>query len=280
MPHSARSSIPADWLVEWLGGERLEGGEYTQANYREADRSPAIEMRLAQMIQSAKCAPARLARLLQRVGYLGPSARLAPPQTIQGRHGDFGEVLAIGLLEALSGEYVPIVKLRYQMDRDQSLHGTDIVAFTLDEPDDGSITSLDFVEVKVSTSTKYNAKAAVLAAHDQLTSDRAKHFTDTLEFLAERLEETHPSLSAEFDNYLASRDDDPGGSNRIVMVIDRDIYEPSVLEDLPSPPDLCTPLHVDVLHVEKLRDLIAEVWPHVSETIILASGPTVTEVGA
>lgn len=265
------SGVPSAWLPDWLKSTAHTDRPYGYTHRRELARPADLEAQLATMIAHAKCSPERLARLLERVKWLGASSRLAPPKTKQMRHGDFGEVLAVGVIETFVGHSVPVIKLRYQMDRDQSLHGTDIVAFLFDHGDSAELLSLEFVEVKVRASTRANAKSAVVDAHAQLVNDRRGKFTDTLEFLAERLEELSPGLSDAFDRYLASRDDEPEGMHRIVLVIDEDHFQEAILDDLPVEDELCLPLDIDIIHVKNLEGLIATVWPLVGDQALAES---------
>ncbi len=259
------SGIPAEWLEDWLDAADHTDRPYGYRDYTEVARPEDAPHRRAAMIRHAKCDPARLERLLNRVGWLATSARLRPPRTVQGRHGDFGEVLAIGLIEVTTSYVVPIIKLRYQMDAEQSLHGTDIVGFLVFGADaDRQIDNLEFAEIKVRTSGKSNAKKSALEAHNQLATDRTRMFADTIDFLSQRLDELDQTLSEAFDAYLASRDDGPDGDHRIVIVIDVDDFTDEILDNIPDPPQ-CAPLAVDVVRIAGLADLIAETWLFVED---------------
>ncbi|WP_299931790.1 Hachiman antiphage defense system protein HamA [uncultured Nocardioides sp.] len=265
MPHKAHSQLPTVWFDAWLEANRTQNTPYGTTFHTEKDRPAEAADLLAEILYRSKTTGNRLQRLLQRVNWISSSARLDIPNTVQNQLGDFGEVVAIGVLEVFKGLYVPVVKLRYQMDKDQSLHGTDIVGFEFDEDD--NLVSLHFCEVKTATSTKSNARAAVGAAHQQLADDRALHFTDTLEFLAERLDDVNPSVAEAFEEFLASREDGMDGSYRILLLTDPSIYDPTVIERIPEPPDLQEPLELDIVHVAELRALIEETWPIVAQRV-------------
>lgn len=253
------SGIPASWLKTWLGSVTRSDPKVALRHFHEVTRPDEAAESLAEMIRSSKGDMRRLRRLLERASFLPGSARLRPPKTVQLRHGDFGEVLTIGLIETSTHLRVPVIKLRSQVDADQSLHGTDIVGFALVEDPELRVIDLDFVEVKVRTSGRSNAKNAAVEAHEQLLEDRRVMFSDVLEFIAQRLEESDPELSRAFDDYLADRDG-PDGTNRIVIVIEEDDYHQDILSNLTDRDNLCDPLAVDFVRLDGLADLIRETW--------------------
>lgn len=258
--HRAHSRIPNAWLDQWLDQTIESTSRLGVIRHREVKSSDAFHEQLAEMLYRAKCKEERVARLARRVKWISGGARLGAPKLIQGRLGDFGEVLAIGILELFTPGWVPVVKLRTQPDADNSLHGTDIVVFRFHPSDDDVLDSLEFVEVKVATSTMSNARAAVAKAHEQLVDDRAINFLDTLEFIAERLEDDRPELVNPFMNYLASREDGPGGSNRILAVVDDSLQWEGTLDRLPDEIDRISPLDVHVATVAHLVQLVESVW--------------------
>ena len=261
--------VPHEWLPCWLQAQESEATGYTVSNFAELGRPADLADKLADMIMHAKCNPVSLRRLLARVGWLKASTRLAPSKRPQGRHGDFGEVLAIGLLQEFAEVHVPIVKLRVQMDSEQSLHGSDVVGFHWEEQGgDRRIVDLEFVEVKCRTTAN---KQQAATAHAQLVADRDLMFADTIEFIAGRLDELgqYDVLDA-FESYLASREDDAGGHYRIVLIFDGEVWSGEELNQLPEEGELCAPLSVDVVLVEALRDLIDQTWAAVSPQLLSA----------
>ena len=261
------SGITSAWLEDWITTTKSEEYPFSCAHHRDIEAYDNAAGSLAQMLRESKSDLARVRKLLQHVRWITPS-RLEPPKTIQLRHGDFGEALAIGLIEWSTDYLVPVVKLRFQVDKDQSQHGTDIVAFILDETGT-AIEGLDFCEVKVRTS-RSKVKGAAVEAHAQLSEDRGASFADILDFIYQRLDEKNPAWAEALETYLSERDD-PEGQNRIVVIVDRDLYTEDLLTSLPQPPDLCEPLHVDVVHCGKLRDLIASTWELVPKDLIAGS---------
>ena len=123
---------------------------------------------LGQIVLRAKTDPAVLDRMAQVVGWGDATSRLRRSRRPGVRRGDFGEALACEALEVFESFSVPVRKLRYQMDPEQTLHGTDIVAFKLNGHD--RVQDLHFVECKLRT---FRNLPAGVEAHQQLVDDRA-----------------------------------------------------------------------------------------------------------
>lgn len=259
------SGLSSDWLGEWLSPESSSSYEFTCTHHSEIAEYIDDPANMARMIVESKSNTERLRTLFKRVKWLAPT-RLSAPKTIQLRHGDFGEVLAIGLIETTSEFVVPVVKLRYEVESNQSTPGTDIVAFLTDEASE-RIVGLEFCETKVRASGKYNAKGAAVEAHDQLIVDRELSFADILDFVLQRLDEIDPPWADALEDYLSERGD-PGAAYRIVIVIDRKDFTDDILDNLPESAQLCGPLHADIVHCDELRALIAETWTLVEPGLV------------
>jgi hypothetical protein len=251
-------------LRDWLAAAETATHPYIRSDFTEQDRPSDISDRLAWMLMDAKSDLALAKRMLDRLGWNPAGARLRPSDQIQGRHGDFGEVLTVGLLREFWGRSVPVVKLRFQTDPEQSLHGTDVVGFVFVHGGTPSaIDTLEFIESKVSVNVD-NRPAA--RAHTQLQEDCGRGFADTLDFLHQQLGRMGSDLLGAFEDYLADRRDGPLGCYRICLVYDRDAWRETVLEALPD--ELVLPLSVDVVMIEGLRELIASSWESVGPSLL------------
>lgn len=131
---------------------------------------------LAQLLASNKADPRVTADLLNAAGWAPAIAALRKGR-VSVRRGDFGEALAAEAAEALDEMVVPVRKLRYQIDPNQTLPGSDVVAFVLD--DDGGIDDLEFIESKYRTAPHLDL---AVEAHDQLAADRDGGYATTLNF--------------------------------------------------------------------------------------------------
>lgn len=154
---------------------------------------------LAQMMAKNKADPTVTADLLKAAGWETAIAPLKPGR-VSVRRGDFGEVLAVEAGEALDGLVVPIRKLRYQIDPNQTLPGADIVGMAIN--DDRTINHLEFIESKFRS-----APSADIAceAHEQLADDRNASYATTVNFLAHRLSEVDGEVYSEFIAFLKDR---------------------------------------------------------------------------
>jgi len=206
---------------------------------------------LGQMMVRNKTDPGVLQQMADAIGWADAAARLRSSRRVGLRRGDFGEVLAAELLGAFEGYRVPVRKLRYQTDPEQTMHGTDIVGFEM--ADEGQIADLHFVEGKLRT---VRDLAAGVEAHQQLADDRTSGYADTLSFLADRLAETDGALFAVFVSYLAERGRAERGSHGIFLVSDAAVWDEDGLVRINQLEDLLDPIHVRVVRVANLSALV------------------------
>jgi len=115
------------------------------------------------------------------------------------QRGDFGEIITNAILEEIFGYLIPIPKLRYRIDSDQSLPGTDSIAVKWDGT---SITEVCYVETKTRSSS--NSVVAV-EGYKQLVSDFGKPSCEMTEFVLARLRDTNNKLFAPFLTYMKDR---------------------------------------------------------------------------
>ncbi len=155
---------------------------------------------LADVLTQAKSDPEVTADLLEAVGWTTAVADLRQGRPTV-RRGDFAEALAAEACQELDGSLVPIRKLRYQIDPNQTLPGEDVIAFVTDESD--TIKALEFVEVKYRARPSANI---AVAAHKQLTDARKSAYATTINFVAHRLKESDPVLYKTFMAFLGERE--------------------------------------------------------------------------
>ncbi len=156
---------------------------------------------LVDVLARAKSDPTVTAELLDAVGWTTAVADLRQGR-IAVRRGDFAEAIAAEACEDFDGRLVPVRKLRYQIDPNQTLPGADVVGLVMADESSG-IEDLEFVEVKYRTNPPANI---AVDAHDQLADDRASGYATTIKFLANRLKESDPELYSDFLTFLSERD--------------------------------------------------------------------------
>ena len=246
MAHDFANLFTEDWnpsYCDHFGFSRVTTAPDDRADFIEA---------LATGVAASKADPAVTADLLKAAGWEVAGAPLRGG-TVSVRRGDFGEVVATEAIEALDDLVVPVRKLRYQIDPNQTLPGADVVAFDVGE--EGDVSGLQFTESKYRTKPE---KAILVKAIDQLEADRQKKFATTLNFLAHRLHETIHPLYTEFMRYLTARGrrDDSYG---VCLTCDTEQWTGAPLEEAAELPDLLQPLLVRVVTLDDPNDLIDQV---------------------
>jgi hypothetical protein len=223
---------------------------------------PDLVSGLGEIVVRTKTRPEVLERMARALGWEDALARLRRGRKSI-RRGDFGEALACEILEAVDDLSVPIRKLRYQTDPEQTLHGTDVVGFQL--RDDGSVEDLHFLECKLRT---FRDLTAGVEAHNQLLNDRLAGYADTLMFLADRLHETNPVLLEAFEMYLGERDRAERGSYGVMLVWDSDRWDEDVLARVDEIAERLTPLHVRIALAFELATLIERVYDSIGVQVV------------
>ena len=229
-------------------GDNFEVSRVTQV----ADDPNAAVETLAAWVAGAKADPTVTADLLAAAGW---EVAVAPLQRgrVSVRRGDFGEVLAAEAIEALDGLIVPVPKLRYQIDPNQTLPGGDVTALAIN--DNGGIKSLHLTESKYRSSP--NA-GILVEAIEQLEADRRDKFATTVNFLAQRLHETNLDLYERFMTYLKSRKR-RADTYGVCLTCDSTQWSESSLQNVIQLPDVLRPLLVRVITMKEPNHLIDQV---------------------
>ncbi len=209
---------------------------------------------LAEVLSRAKSDPDVTADLLEVAGWSTAVADLRKGR-IAVRRGDFAEALAAEACEVLDGRLVPVRKLRFQIDPNQTLPGGDVVGFVLDEETD-EIDDLEFIEVKYRTVPGHDL---AVDAHDQLALDRDRGYATTIKFLASRLHETNPELYEAFIRFLGKRDVKDSW-HTVALSYDASNWSDSIAENLDDLESHLPELWLRLFPFDKAIDLIEEVY--------------------
>lgn len=203
-------------------------------------------------ISEAKADPTVTADLMATAGWDIAAAPLRRGR-VSLRRGDFGEVIAAEAIEALDSLVVPIHKLRYQIDPDQALPGSDIVAIA--QSTTGEIEYLHFCESKFRSNPR---TGAIVEAIEQLDRYRYEKFATTINFIAHRLHETDAQLYSQFMRYLMSRTarTDTYG---VCLTCDSVQWNEAVLEAVLELDDLLQPLLIRIITIDDSNDLVDQV---------------------
>lgn len=232
---------------EWDPGRSADFG-LSSVTEIAAEREDLVDA-LATWVADNKTDPAVTADLLEAAGWAVAGAAVAPGR-ISVKRGDFGEVLAAEAIKAFDGLVIPISKLRYQIDPNQTLPGADIVGFDLD--DDGDVNGLHFSESKYRT---VPPKAIIVEAIEQLADDRQRQFATTIHFLANRLRETNLDLYERFVSYLKKRDDRTD-SYSVCLTCDDEKLTNDLIDEVDDLPEVLQPMMLRVVPLHAAVDLI------------------------
>ncbi len=208
---------------------------------------------LAEMMGLNKSDPTVTADLFEAVGWETASADLLAGR-VAVKRGDFGEVLATEAAEAFDSLIVPVRKLRYQIDPNQTLPGSDVLGFEFG--DDGEISCLEFIESKYRTKPHRTIAAT---AHEQLRLDRQSGFATTVKFVAARLSELDPDLYQSFLRYLRSRED-METRHTVVITCDLANWSTSVADELEDVAEHLPDLWLRVFMLEDSNGLIDDAY--------------------
>jgi len=237
-------------LTDWLERQhRSPDRAYMVADLNERPERPAeLLPYLANLMSQAKIDPAHVDRIAAALGWGDVRARLVPGRPSV-RRGEFGETIAAAILEEIEGWTVPVPKLRYQIDPEQTQPGTDLLAVQLEG---SAIVRLHFAESKLRGGAD---NRAAVDAHDQLVEDQAKGFADILVFVLARLLDRGSELADPLVAFLANRGTDARGTFGIFLTFDAAAWGETVLDQLDDEPSLLDPLTVRIAHVLDLREL-------------------------
>ena len=200
-------------IAEWLELGEAELFDSTSVE-------PIRSLRLRKAVErDASLAPATVSNLL-RASFISPvlAAELQTPAAIAERAsklmpkkqwrvqlGDFGEAVALGVLEHLQGLYVPVVKLHGLQISNETQHGIDLVAFRID--DINELTEIWFVECKAGRTSNSRAGVDACAELSRQRQDE-EVIWHLLNYYTERLYNSNRHLWRQFFNHLNSSESD------------------------------------------------------------------------
>ncbi len=145
-----------------------------------------IREELADTIRSHYDRLDRIADDVERLGYkvAAEILRAQLPQTVKGRSGDLGEILATELVEEEIGLRVPVRRLRYKDGRNMAMRGDDFIGAGYNNGAD-----LWFLKGEAK-SNKVLGNATIASARKVLNRDNGRCTPDSLAFVANRLLES------------------------------------------------------------------------------------------
>ncbi len=164
------------------------------------------------------------------------------------RRGDFGEALTVEYLKTVEGYHIPVIKLRYKMSANQTLPGTDCIAFRFS---DNKLVKVAFVESKFRTTKD---PAVAVQGTKQLQQDADSANSETLAFVARQLRETNNPLTKLIEDYIFNREAELD-EFLLVLLHEEATWDEQILINLEDENRGLEPLHVYVARITDLRQL-------------------------
>jgi hypothetical protein len=244
----------------WLNQNARPAGarQYRIVDYTEIrPPSAAVKAKLREVLLKHRFDPQALDDLLNTAGlgawrtYVGGVL----PTTRKQKNGTFGEILAGEISETFEFLIVPVRKLRYCSGRNESKHGTDLLAFRLGAA--GQLTEVHLSEIKVRISATDRTKA--VEAHEQLKEDLSEGFPEILMFVLQRLRELNHPAYLQFLAYMRSRANLDGIEKfAIFLFFEINKWTENNLNELDAVVTLA-PLSVHVIRINDFQNLVDEV---------------------
>ncbi|HYU56245.1 MAG TPA: Hachiman antiphage defense system protein HamA [Candidatus Dormibacteraeota bacterium] len=184
------------------------------------------------------------------------------------RYGDFGEIITNAILADFFGYIIPVQKLRYRIETDQSLPGTDSIALKVVS---GAITDVSFVESKL-RSGQDTSKA--VEGYHQLAADYVEDFFGFTTFVLSRMHEEKHQLFSAFLAYLKDRKDTTNlESFRLGLVWEYGKWSETCLRNLEEARETAVPrMTVQLVRIQNLIPLIEELYGSLGITEITNDG--------
>jgi hypothetical protein len=259
----------SDWLAATVRDPRpshFDLEEVVEAGAPDA----AVVATLAAAIVEAKSDRQFLEKAASVLGWGAVAPRVAGGR-VAVRRGDFGEALTAAWLDERHGVQTPVPKLRYQVSRDQTQPGTDIVGLTLNAPTLG-VAAIHLIECKLRTRRNLAAGAD---AHLQLVEHRATDFAEVLLFILERLYFENRPLYDALLEHLAGRQASGHETDRyeIALVYDEAAWDERVVRRIEDVAGELVPLRVHSIRIADLAELVDRAFEGVAGNLVIDDDP-------
>lgn len=169
--------------------------------------------------------------------------------------GDWGEVFCEVILDEFRGYALPIRKLKWKINNEKSLLGTDVFAIKQDK--DGNIKDLVYSESKVKTTY---LKDIGKQAYESLYRDNGESLPDIIDFISRLFYfQGNFEMADKFDDVFSNMEK-YGKEFQIFLIFDKKLWKEDILEILNDIPPELENLFVTVVLIDGLRDLIDETY--------------------
>lgn len=238
-------------IIDWLEPIPRADSDFSfQVTDLEETSSVPSPDELANLMRDSYSVPDHLADIAARYGYekVRDILRSRTGTLPSVRRGDFGEAVTVEYLKTVEGYHIPVIKLRYKMSANQTLPGTDCIAFRFS---DDKLVKVAFVESKLRTT---RALAVAVEGAKQLQQDADSANPEILTFIAHRLREIGDPFTELIEAYIFDRD--PKLDEFLLMILHENaIWDERILENLEDENLDLEPLQVYVAKIAGLRQL-------------------------
>lgn len=171
------------------------------------------------------------------------------------RQGDWGEIISALVLKDFRGLVLPVFKLRWKVNHEKSMFGTDV--FAVKEDEHGNIHKLIYCESK--TRRTYS-KSVGEEAYNSLYKDNGESLSQIIDFISKvYFEKGNFAISDKYDE-IFNNIDKYKKEFQIFLILEKSIWNEEVLKTLHDIPPELHDLHVNVLLIENLKDVIEHTY--------------------
>ena len=239
-------------VAEWLTPSPRAASDFSfeVTDLEETSKIPS-SAELADLLTESYWGEDYLADLADRYGYSKVRDKFLAVRVgtqLSVKRGDLGEAVTVSYLKSAESYHIPVQKLRHKVSPNQTLPGTDCVAFKLSN---GVLTEVLFVESKLRTSLEYSV--AVTGAR-QLKQDADSENPVILTFVARRLKEAGDPLTELFESYLFERNTELD-KYLLMLLHQAENWTERILENLEDAKIEVEPLNVYVAKIANLKEL-------------------------
>lgn len=182
------------------------------------------------------------------------------PDAAQIRSGDFGEIVISDLLQFIEGYEVPRYKQHGRHDKNNSEHGTDVIAYKVSDLNKPSKND-ELVAVEVKSRASSSDLIGAIAAADKDSPKDKSRVGMTLEYFAERsLDAGDTKTSEELKRFLHAGEHPFKQEFSIGAVVGVDNVKKSLLETKETEIVISNANRVFVVHRAQLMELIHEIY--------------------
>lgn len=186
------------------------------------------------------------------------------------RQGDWGEIVAGLIVANIQKLSIPIRKLRWKINKNKSVFGTDLIAFNLGDP----ITDIHYYEIKTRVAShKKEGKAPdrnyiSIIAHNSLAKENNMPNEMLADFLMRYyVEQKDYASAAKFKDIVKN----PSGYKRnfeLFFIVEKDQYTDAIFDELHKLPPQLSPLRVTVIIINDLQSIIDETWKDIEQRLV------------